>query len=130
MSGIHKLTKNERLILRALGDRGGFQSAIRLRTATQLSVSEFVNAIHQASDRNLIQITGNRISITARGATAFTLPSKRNITDSTSPENKRAYLSNVRTARLPPNALYTPNMELALQGLRKLAKLRKLARLF
>lgn len=120
MADLYKLTKNERHILRSLGDRGGVQSTIRLRAATQLPVAEFVTSIHQASDRELIQITGNRVSLTARGAAALSLPSKRNVAASVSHGNGSSYLARVRIARLPPDALYTPNMELALRGLKKL----------
>lgn len=120
MTEVHKLTKNERLVLRALGDRGGVLSAIRLRAATHFPVAEFVTTIHQISDRKLIQIAGNRILLTARGTAALSLPSKRNAVGSVLNGKESSYLAGVRTARLPPDAFYTPNMELALRGLKKL----------
>lgn len=120
MTEVHKLTKNERIVLRSLGDRGGVLSAIRLRAATQLPVAEFVATIHQISDRKLIQMAGNKILLTERGAMALSFPSKRNAVGSALHGKESSYLASVRTARLPPDAFYTPNMELALRGLKKL----------
>lgn len=123
MSKECRLTSNERIILRSLGGRGGGLSAIRLRAATQLSVSDFVSTIRKASDQGLIQIVGNRVSLTARGVAALTVPAKVLTTKSVSVKGKPTYLESIRTACLPVDALYTPNMEFALQGLMKLARI-------